>query len=176
MSCRTFFSPDRAHYVLFTESVLWHMYGYAQRVWKQTEAGGEIYSPTPYSSSLLVDAITGPHPEDQRGRYSYNPDVEAATRARNAEYEHGRHAIGLWHTHPESRPSPSGRDRKTTEDYLRAFGKDRERYLTVIIGNRGETPAMTVWSSEKSGKWHCWTEFRGQPAALPIPTLSKRQR
>lgn len=172
MSCRTFFSPDKARYVLFTESVLQHMYGYAQRARHLAEAGGELFSPSPFSAGLLVDAIAGPHPEDQRSRYSYNPDVEATTRARNAEYEHGRHAVGLWHTHPESRPSPSGRDRKTTEDYLRAFGTDRQRYLTVIIGNRGETPAMTVWSAEKSGNWQCWAEFRGQPADLSIATVS----
>lgn len=174
MTCRTFFSPDRARYVLFTESVLRHMYGYAQRAWNQTEAGGEIYSPTPYSSSLLVDAVAGPYPKDRRSRHSYNPDVKAATRARNVEYERGRHAIGLWHTHPEPQPSPSSLDRTTTEDYLRAFGKDRERYLTVIIGNRGEAPAMTVWSAEKYGSWQRWTEFRGQPAELPIATLSMR--
>jgi proteasome lid subunit RPN8/RPN11 len=160
MSCRTFFSPDRSRYVLFTESVLRHMYGYAQRRWRQSEAGGEIYSPAPYASSLLVDTVTGPHPKDQRSRHSYNPDVEATTRARNTEHARGRHAIGLWHTHPEFLPTPSGRDRETTEDYLRAFGGDRERYLTVIIGNRGETPEMTVWSAEARGNWVCWTEFR----------------
>lgn len=170
MSCRTFFSPDRARYVLFTESVLRHMYAYAQRAWNQTEAGGEIYSPTPYSSSLLVDAVAGPHPKDRRSRHSYNPDVEAATRMRNAEYRRGRHAIGLWHTHPEARPSPSGRDRTTTEDYLRAFGEDRERYLSVIIGNRGETPEMTVWSAENCGSWQCWAEFCGQLADVPKAT------
>lgn len=168
MSCRTFFSPDMARYVLFTESVLRHMYSHAQRRWYQREAGGEIYSPAPYSSSLLVDAVTGPHPKDRRARYSYNPDVASATRARDAEYEHGRHAIGLWHTHPESRPEPSGRDRATTEDYLDAFGDDRERYLTVIIGNHGETLGMTVWSAEKRGVWQCWVEFRGQSSDLPI--------
>ncbi|WP_374703326.1 Mov34/MPN/PAD-1 family protein [Cupriavidus pauculus] len=142
------------------------MYSYAQRGWRQTEAGGEIYSPTPYSSSLLVDAITGPHTEDRRSRHSYNPDVEAATRARNTEFQRGRHAVGLWHTHPESRPTPSGRDRTTTEDYLGAFCEQRERYLSVIIGNRGETPAMTVWSAEKGGNWQCWDESRGQPVQL----------
>jgi proteasome lid subunit RPN8/RPN11 len=174
MSCRTFFSPDKARYVLFTEGVLQHMYGYAQRRWNQTEAGGEIYSPAPYSSSLLVDAVTGPHPTDHRSRHSYNPDVAAATRARNAAYERGRHAIGLWHTHPEPRPSPSGRDRTTTEDYLSAFGIDRERYLMVIIGNCGETPAMTVWSAEKSGGWQRWVEFRGQLTDLRVTTNPMR--
>lgn len=174
MSCRTFFSPDKVRYVLFTESVLQHMYSYAQRRWYQTEAGGEIYSPTPYSPSLLVDAVTGPHPKDRRGRHAYNPDVASATRARNAEYERGRHAIGLWHTHPEPQPSPSGRDRATTEDYLDAFGDDRERYLMVIVGNHGETPAITVWSAEKGGGWQCWFEFRGQTSDLPVTAIPMR--
>jgi len=148
------------------------MYGHAQRAWCQAEAGGELFSPSPCSSSLLVDAISGPHHKDRRKRHSYNPNVEAATRARHTEYERGRHAIGLWHTHPERHPSPSGADRKTTEDYLRAFGDDRERYLTVILGNRGEAPAMTVWSAEKCGSWQCWVEFRGQPTNFPRAMLS----
>ena len=159
MICRTFFSPDKAHYVLFTEKVLLYIYGYTQRKWTQSEAGGEIYSPTPYSSSILVDTVAGPHPKDRCSRHSYNPDVEATTRARNLKFEQNRHAIGLWHTHPEHRPYPSRQDRKTTEDYLRAFGNDRERYLTVIIGNHSDVPLMTVWSAEKCGSWLCWTEF-----------------
>ncbi|WP_321819830.1 MULTISPECIES: Mov34/MPN/PAD-1 family protein [unclassified Burkholderia] len=174
MSCRTFFSHDKARYVLFTESVLQHMYGYAQRARHQTEAGGELFSPSPYSASLLVDAIAGPHPGDRRSRCACNPDVQATTQARNTQYACGRHAVGLWHTHPEARPSPSGRDRATTEDYLRAFNEDRERYLTVILGNRGDTPALTVWSAEKCGSWQRWTEFRGQPSELPLATLSMR--
>jgi len=160
MSCRTFFSPDRTSYVLFTDSVLRHMYSHAQRQWYQKEAGGEIYSPAPYSSSLVVNAASGPHPKDRRSRHSYNPDVTSMTRARNAEYENGCHAIGLWHTHPEPRPTPSGRDRATTEHYLAAFGDDRERYFTVIIGNHGDTLEMSVWCAEKNGDWQCWIESR----------------
>ena len=59
MRCRIFFSPDRARYVLIAESVLQHMYRYAQRSRHQTEAGGELFSPSPYSAGLLVDAIAG---------------------------------------------------------------------------------------------------------------------
>jgi hypothetical protein len=58
-------------------------------------------------------------------------------------------------------------DRRTTEDYLRAFTSDRERYLTVIIGNRGAVPAMTVWSAEKCGKWIRWGERHNQLVELP---------
>lgn len=163
MSCRTFFSPDKSRYVLFTESVLSHMYNYAQKRWYQFEAGGEIYSRTPYSASLLVDDVEGPHIQDHRRRYSFNPNIEAITYARNTKFKQGRHAIGLWHTHPERLPAPSGKDKSTTEEYLRAFGSDRERYLSVIVGNRGQAPKITVWSAEKTGDWLCWLEFHGYP-------------
>lgn len=174
MTCRTFFSPDKVRYVLFSETVLLHMYSYAQRRWHQTEAGGEIFSPAPYSSGILVDAVTGPYPKDRRTRHSYNPNVASATHARNAEYERGRHAIGLWHTHPEPRPSPSECDRATTKDYLDAFGDDRERYLTVIVGNLGDTPGLTVWSADKRSGWQCWVEFRRQSSSLSVETKPTR--
>jgi len=163
---RTFFSPDRTRYVLFTENVLRHMYSFAQRKCKQTEAGGEIFSPRPYSCSLLVDAIAGPHPEDHRSRYSYNPNTSATSRARNEQYACDRHAVGLWHTHPEAQPHPSGLDRATTQDYLRSFAGTRSRYLSVIIGNRGDTPAITVWATEELGDWQRWDEFCGQTEVI----------
>lgn len=165
LKCRTFFSPDMSRYVLFTESVLSHMYTHAQRKLFQPEAGGEIYSATPFYSSLVVDDIAGPHLRDRRSRHSFSPDIEATTQARHAKYAQGKHAVGLWHTHPERQPTPSNRDRSTTEDYLRAFNGDRERYLTVIIGNRGDVPAMTVWSAEQCGKWLLWNE-QHYPATL----------
>lgn len=163
LKCRTFFSPDMGRYVLFTENVLSHMYANAQRRLFQAEAGGEIFSATPRYSSLVVDCATGPHPGDHRSRHSFNPDVEATTKARHTKYAQGRHAVGLWHTHPERQPTPSGRDRCTTEEYLRALKGDRERYLTVIIGNKGEVPAMTVWSAESDGKWLFWAEQHDTP-------------
>jgi hypothetical protein len=63
--------------------------------------------------------------------------------------------VGLWHTHPKNRPSPSGRDQKTTWEYLDAFQVDRSRYLMVIIGNRGSVSRMAVWvaSGHSSREW-----------------------
>jgi len=57
--------------------------------------------------------------------------------------------VGLWHTHPEKIPSPSGLDCQTTEDYLKAFQGQREHYLMVILGNgnRSNKPNMTVLSA-----------------------------
>jgi len=83
----------------------------------------------------------------------------------------GMHRIGTLlacGTHiPSVSPTPSGKDRSMTEKYLRAFGSDRDRYLIIIIGNRDEVPAMTVWSAEKCGKWPRWVELHDQSVELP---------
>lgn len=150
MSNRIFFYPDFRRYVLFTTDALDHMYAHSQRRLWHKEAGGEIYSVDSDAHGLIITTATGPNSGDHRGRHSFNPDIEATTRHRELQFAQGRHAVGLWHTHPEANPSPSGQDRRTTEEYLDAFQNDRERYLMVILGNRGDTPNLTVWSAEKN--------------------------
>jgi integrative and conjugative element protein (TIGR02256 family) len=153
-----FFYPDFSRYVLFTRDALDHMYAHVQRRIWQTEAGGEIYSIDNDSHGLIITMATGPNPEDQRGRHSFNPDVEATTRHREQQFAQGRHAVGLWHTHPEPKPSPSLLDRRTTEDYLKAFQNQRKRYLMVILGNRGDPANMTVWFSGQNER-SSWIEL-----------------
>ena len=147
MNNRLFFYPDYGRYVLFTINALEHMYQHAQRRLWQKEAGGEIYAIDPDAHGLIVTTATGPNKGDHRTRTSYNPDTDAANRDREKMFALGLHAVGLWHTHPEVHPSPSGRDRKTTEEYLSAFLRDRERYLMVIVGNHGTTPNVKVWAA-----------------------------
>lgn len=156
---RIFFHPDFRRYVLFTADALNHMYAHVQRKWWQKEAGGEIYTADPDSHGFIITAATGPNPRDSRGRHSFNPDTVTATHDRERQFAQGRHAIGLWHTHPETWPSPSEKDRQTTDDYLKAFQNQRDRYLTVILGNQGDTPNMTVWSSGLN-EWCRWVEAK----------------
>lgn len=142
---RIFFYPDNSQYVLFTDHVLAHMYRHAQRWLWQKEAGGEIFSSEPDSHGLIISNAVGPSPADHRRRNAWNPDVKASDRNRKTQFEQYRHAVGLWHTHPESTPLPSWRDQQTAWEYLDSFEGDRSRYFMVIIGNRGSVPAMTVW-------------------------------
>lgn len=159
---RIFFYPDSRRYVLFTESALEHIYGHMQRWPWQKEAGGEIFSAEPDAAGLIITVATGPSAEDRRSRHSWNPDTAAADRDRQMEYALGRHAVGLWHTHPEASPSPSSQDRETTREYLEAFQGQRSRYLMVIVGNQGKPPSMTVWScTDESGvRWEALTEMQ----------------
>lgn len=120
------------------------MYRHVQRRLWQREAGGEIYAIDPDAHGLVVTAATGPNKGDRRTRSSYNPDVNAAMRERERLFALGQHAVGLWHSHPEPFPMPSSPDKRTTEEYLRAFQGDRDRYLMVILGDRGNPVKMTV--------------------------------
>lgn len=158
MNNRLFFYPDYGRYVLFTAAALEHMYRHAQRQLWQKEAGGEIYAIDPDAQGLVVTAATGPNRGDRRTRHSYNPDIEAAKRDREQLFASGLHAVGLWHTHSEAHPSPSGRDRQTTEEYLSAFQGDRERYLMVIVGNCGITPNVKIWAARQDGH-NTWIEL-----------------
>ncbi|TVT73195.1 MAG: hypothetical protein FHP92_14720 [Denitromonas halophila] len=131
------------------------MYDHAQRRPWQKEAGGEIFSATPNASGLVISAAAGPHPRDHRRRRGWIPDIAEADGARHAAFALGKHAVGLWHTHPEPWPCPSGQDRKTTHEYLETFQDQRSRYLLVIIGNRGSPVSMAVWaaSAEHQDAW-----------------------
>ncbi|MDN7894378.1 Mov34/MPN/PAD-1 family protein [Burkholderia cepacia] len=133
------------------------MYARVQRHRRSKEAGGELFSVAPESGSLVIDVATGPHPSDCRGRYSFQPDVEAATAERLAQFARNRHVVGLWHTHPEPFPSPSGRDRETTAKYYAGLADERDRYLMVILGDRGDPPVMTVWVLD-AVSWNQWSE------------------
>lgn len=159
MNNRLFFYPDLRRYVFFSAEVLDYMYAHIQRKSNQTEAGGEIFTEDPDTHGLIIITATGPNSGDRRERYSFNPDIKAATHDRNHQFAQGRHSVGLWHTHPEEFPFPSGLDRQTTEKYLESFRDDRERYLMVILGNRGDPANMVVMSAGKSEKNKRWVEL-----------------
>lgn len=167
MTIRLFFYPDFTRYVLFTADALTHMYGHIQcRPWHK-EAGGELFANDPNAAGLVVTAAVGPNPGDRRSRRSWNPDTEAANLDRQQQYVLGRHAVGLWHTHPELSPSPSGLDQRTTGDYLAAFHGERARYLMVILGNRGIPTNMTVWVASRESR-NTWTELAEAPASSAL--------
>jgi len=67
----------------------------------------------------------------------------------------GKHAIGLWHTHPEAKPLPSTQDYNTTREYLEAFNGMMDGFLLIILGNSGNPLNMAVWmvTMKSNGEW-----------------------
>jgi hypothetical protein len=70
----------------------------------------------------------------------------------------GRHAVGLWHTHPEDNPAPSGLDHSTTRKYLDAFNGDMDGFLLVILGRSGNPLNMAVWMASNTPS-EAWTQL-----------------
>jgi len=151
MISRTFLLPDNKGHVVFIDKVLRHMYKHAQtRIWHR-ESGGQLFSATPHESTVVVSAVTGPYRKDFRLRHHFSPDLSSATRDRQFEFNLGKHAIGLWHTHPEAKPFPSTQDYNTTREYLEAFNGMMNGFLLVILGNYGTPLNMVVWiATDKS--------------------------
>lgn len=160
MNRRSFFLPDKSAYVVLEPDVLEHMYSHAQRRYWQKEAGGQIFSEAPEQSAIIIKGVTGPNRRDKRQRHGYEPDPQEATIDRSAQLLLGRYPVGLWHTHPEATPSPSGLDRKSTKEWLMDFQGVMHGFLLVIIGNVGEPPNMAVWLARTtvSREWICLEE------------------
>jgi len=155
MSSRTFVLPDNRGIVIFEDVVLLQMYRHAQTQLWDREAGGQLFSPEPHVSEVVVSVATGPHRKDKRTRYQFVPDLPSATRDRETQFAMGRHAVGLWHTHPEDNPVPSDLDCTTTRQYLDAFNGEMYGFLLVILGRSGNPFNMSVWIASKNtnGSW-----------------------
>lgn len=155
MSSRTFQLADNRGNVIFEDEVLQHMYRHVQTRLGDREAGGQLFSLSPHVSEVVISVATGPHRRDKRARCQFVPDLSSATRDRETQFAVGRHAVGLWHTHPEDNPYPSGLDCKSTREYLDAFNGEMDGFLLIIIGRSGNPLNMAVWmaSMKPVGSW-----------------------
>jgi integrative and conjugative element protein (TIGR02256 family) len=159
MSGRLFCLPGDGGYVSFEESVLVHMYQYAQMRWFHREAGGQLFSPTPQDAAVVITHATGPYLSDIRRRNAFVPDPKQATADRHRHFAEHRHAVGLWHTHPEPDPTPSGQDRTTAQEYLHSFNGAMTGFLLVILGNCGTPLNMAVWLAQ-GDRHHSWSRLQ----------------
>jgi integrative and conjugative element protein (TIGR02256 family) len=161
MNSRSFFLPDKSGYVIFEPHVLEHMYKHVQRHFYQTEAGGQIFSAVPDDPAVIVKSITGPNPGDIRKRHGYVPHPKQATADRIMQLQQGTFPVGLWHTHPEAHPKPSGQDQQTTKEWLADFQGNMHGFLLVILGNKGAPPNITVWLATSAAREN-WIQLTEQ--------------
>ncbi|NHZ83963.1 hypothetical protein F2P44_32570 [Massilia sp. CCM 8695] len=155
MNSRKFRLPDGAGTVAFPPSVLNHMYQFAQRRFFAREAGGQLFSPNPEHINVEVTHVSGPNPGDSRSRHGIIWHIGQANMDREKHFASERHAVGLWHTHPEEHPMPSAQDEKTTRQFLEGFHGTMTGFLLIIIGNKGDLPNMAVWLA-RDGTYQSW--------------------
>lgn len=136
--------------LIFVPRAVEQMQAFAQRRWWNAEAGGVLLGRHLLDShDVVVDEVTTPQASDRRSRFSFFRSRLHETLARERwQMQSSTMAyLGLWHTHPESDPMPSGIDR---HDWTQAVSRDNyegNRLFFPIVG----TQWIRVWTLSRRG-------------------------
>jgi integrative and conjugative element protein (TIGR02256 family) len=144
----TFHSP-RLGMVSFSDVVRDTLLGYRQPPGVH-EAGGILLGRVVPDTQVLIDVATVPNAHDQSGPYFFDrAKAPAQARVEAAWYSSdGEHIyLGEWHTHPETNPTPSGRDRTMIRNMLMQSQMEIDFLLLVIVGS-----AMIWVGEQRSGR------------------------
>lgn len=136
--------------LIIVEHAVTQMRAFAQRRWWDREAGGVLMGRHLLDShDVVVDEVSTPQSEDRRSRCNFfrSHKHEQVARQRWLQ-EHSTSAyLGLWHTHPQRDPTPSGVDQ---EDWRQAVAGDTyegDRLFFPIVG----THTIRVWTLSRRG-------------------------
>lgn len=146
---RVFRVTSRQRFII-VDHALSQMQAFTQRRWWHTEAGGVLLGRHLLDSmDVVVDEVTTPQRSDVRSRFGFfrSTKHEQIARERWVEQKSTLAYLGLWHTHPESDPSPSGVDR---QDWAQAVASDifeGQRLFFPIIG----IDHLRVWTLSRRG-------------------------
>lgn len=120
------------------------MYANAQVKPTSAESVGQLYTRDLTTSTVLIEHASLLKPRRaSRGRVQF--DTNAAYAERTALFKQGLHCVGIWHTHPEPYPSPSGEDKVLARDYAIAAKPALTGIVFVIVGTLPQPDAFKVW-------------------------------
>jgi integrative and conjugative element protein (TIGR02256 family) len=143
--------------LIIVEHAVEQMRSFAQRRWWHAEAGGVLLGRHLLDSQdVVVDEVTTPQNTDRRSRFGFfrSKKHELLARERWRAQSTTMAYLGLWHTHPERDPTPSGVDRS---DWLQALSCDTfegQHLFFPIVGTR----RIRVWSLSRGASFHELTE------------------
>ena len=136
--------------LIIVEHALKQMQGFAQHRWWDGEAGGVMMGRHLLDShDLVVDEVSTPQDTDRRSRFNFfrSRKHEQVARQRWLK-EHSTSAyLGLWHTHPECDPTPSGVDWNDWQQAVVGDTYEGDRLFFPIVG----THCIRVWTLSRHG-------------------------
>ncbi|KWC05387.1 Mov34/MPN/PAD-1 family protein [Burkholderia ubonensis] len=136
--------------LIIVEHAVEQMTAFTQERWWHSEAGGALLGRHLLDSEdVVVDEVTTPQDSDRRSRFSFfrSKKHEALARVRWQEQMNTVAYLGLWHTHPEEDPTPSGVDHT---DWRQAVSLDTfqgDSLFFPIVGTR----RIRVWCLSRRG-------------------------
>ena len=136
---------DVAQQVVLESAVMEHVLRHRQlRPWSK-EAGGQLFGSISPDFIQVVRA-TGPYSGDERSRYRYRSNPNAAQRAIEECSAQQLLYLGEWHTHAEDRPSASGLDGGAMK-LLMANSRLNSNSLLMLIAGRAEpVDGIGLWT------------------------------
>lgn len=129
--------------VSLADGVLDHFARHRQTRFWHSEAGGLLFARLG-AGVVNIEAVTGPRRSDRRSRYSYAGDRTSEQGEIDVHHAAGLHYVGDWHTHPEDRPSPSGRDLLTMASRVTESRHLLTGFLFVIVGRAPAPDGLAV--------------------------------
>jgi len=109
------------------------MNSHRQKRWHQRETVGQLFSPDLTTPTIHVsEASVLTRVKASRTSVTFDPD-EAAEQ-RGLKLGDGLYCIGIWHTHPETTPTPSGTDERLAADHAGAARSVLNGLCFVIVG------------------------------------------
>lgn len=139
--------------LIFVDEAVQQMLTFRQRSWWQTEAGGALLGRHLLDTDdIVVDEVTTPQKSDRRSRFSFFRSKKHGVIAQSRWLEEASTLayLGLWHTHPESDPTPSGVDRNDWNQALSSDTFDGDRLFFPIVG----IERIRVWTLARDGAFY----------------------
>lgn len=135
---------DASWYLEFSTAANSVMYAHAQTGRHSRESVGQLYTRDLTRATVSIDHATWMRPKlASWARVKFDPKKALAERV--ALFEQGFHCVGIWHTHPEPYPAPSGEDRTLARDYAISAKSQLDGIVFVIVGTRAHPNAYNVW-------------------------------
>lgn len=136
--------------LIVVEHALKQMQVFAQRHCWDSEAGGVLLGRHLLDShDVVVDEVSTPQSSDRRSRFGFfrSSKHEQVARLRWLEESSTSAYLGLWHTHPERDPTPSGVDQRDWKQAVADDTYEGARLFFPIVG----THCIRVWTLSRRG-------------------------
>jgi integrative and conjugative element protein (TIGR02256 family) len=136
--------------LIIVDHALTQMQSFAQHRWWNCEAGGALLGRHLLDShDVVVDEVSTPQNGDRRSRFGFYRSAkhEQVARERWLQENSTSAYLGLWHTHPEPDPTPSGVDRRDWEQAVYGDRYEGDRLFFPIVG----THCIRIWTLSRRG-------------------------
>ena len=134
---------------------------------KAVETGGILFGKRDDALRILwVDAASGPPSDSKHSRLEFLCGVRGVKRAHERWRERTRGSVeyvGTWHTHPECKPRPSGKDWVGMAQILTAGDPPPRRCLLLIVGLQKKNPWLGAAVFERKTIREGWHTIDAEP-------------